>query len=87
VKSWYNVTRYYPSPVKADSRETVHSTFYVFAESKDHARVGSFDFPGEVDIRSATEAEVPVIQRGLTEATTEELKAQLQKRGWKVTLS
>jgi hypothetical protein len=30
---------------------------------------------------------VPVVLRGLTEATTEQLKQQLQRRGWKVRLT
>lgn len=38
------------------------------------------------ELREAIDGEVPSIIKGLTEATTEQLKRQLNLRGWKVVL-
>ncbi len=45
------------------------------------------EYPYKFEINPVDDEDVPTVQRGLLEATTEQLRAALRERGWKVKLS
>lgn len=81
--SWYKITLF----DSFTANKSVVGTEYVEASSINQAVVMANSFGIHYQIDPITDDEAPIVKRGLLKATTEQLKYELVRRGWKVSLS